>query len=88
MANIKSKEKNLKRIARNTERNRAVKSQVKTAINKAKKAILAGSADIKALVSAAKAEINVAVSKGVLHKNSGARKQARLDALAAKHASK
>lgn len=88
MANIKSKAKNLKRIERNTERNRAVKSRVKTAINKAKKAILAGSEDAKALVSAAHKEINTAVSKGVLHANNGSRKQARLDALFAKKASK
>lgn len=85
MANIKSKEKNIKRIERNTQRNKAIKSTVRTAIKKARKAILAKDDKAKALISAAHREINRAVSKGVLHKNNGARKQARLDAFARKN---
>lgn len=88
MANIKSKQKNIKRIARNTARNKAIKSAVRTAMKKAKTAILAGDKEVASLVSKAHAEINRAVSKGVLHKNNGARKQARLDALVAKHSEK
>ena len=80
MANIKSKKKNIRRIARNTMKNRAVKSSVRTAMKKAKKAITAQAPNVSDLISKAHKEINTAVSKGVLHKNNGARKQARLDA--------
>lgn len=86
MANIKSKVKNIKRIEKATARNKAIKSAVRTAIKKAKQAILAGEGNIATLVSNAHAEINRAVSKGVLHKKNGARKQARLDALVQRHA--
>lgn len=86
MANIKSKQKNILRIEKQTARNRAIKSAVRTAIKKVKDAIKTGEGDIKTLISNANKEINKAVSKGVLHKNNGARKQARLAALVAKAA--
>ena len=85
MANIKSKEKNIKRIEKNTIRNRAIKSTVKTAVRKAKEAALAGSKDTALLVSQAHKQIDKAVSKGVFHKNNGARKSSRLDAFIAKN---
>ena len=82
MANIKSKEKNIKRIEKATIRNKAIKSRVRLAIRNAKKAIDSNDKDIKVQISKAKKEIQTAVSKGVFHKNNGARKQARLDAYA------
>ena len=82
MANIKSKQKNIKRIEKRTARNKAIKSSVRTAVKNAKRAITAGDSNAQELVSKAHKEINMAVSKGVLHKNNGARKQARLDAFA------
>ena len=85
MANIKSKEKNIRRIEKSTIRNRAIKSTVKTAMRKAKEAAIAGDANLKTLVSAAHKEIATAVSKGVFHKNNGARKSSRLDAFVAKN---
>lgn len=84
MANIKSKEKNIRRIEKATIRNRVVKSQVRTAIKKAKEAIDTGATDIQAKVSLAKKNINKAVQKGVFHKNNGARKASKLDKYVAK----
>ncbi|MCK5807248.1 MAG: 30S ribosomal protein S20 [Mycoplasmataceae bacterium] len=82
MANIKSKEKNIRRIAKRTERNKAVKSKVRTAVKNAKLAILANDKDVKSKISLAHKEIDKAASKGVLHKKTAARKASRLDAFA------
>lgn len=87
MANIKSKEKNIRRIEKRTARNRIVKSQVKTAIRAAREAIEAKQENAKVLISKAHKEIDKAVSKGVFHKNTGARKASRLDAFAKRNAS-
>lgn len=88
MANIKSKEKNIKRIRKATIRNAAIKSRVRKAIKDAKLAVVANDKDAKTLISKAHKEINTAVSKGVFHKNNGARKSSRLDAYAKKQATK
>ena len=85
MANIKSKEKNIKRIAKATKRNKAIKSRVRLSIRNAKTAIDAKDKNVKTLISKAKKEIQTAVSKGVFHKNNGANKQSKLDAYAKKH---
>lgn len=85
MANIKAKIKNIAKMEKQNIRNRQVKSQVKTAIKKAKLAIIKNDEKIGALIALAHKQINVAVSKGVIHKNNGARKNARLDLFANKH---
>jgi small subunit ribosomal protein S20 len=79
MANIKSKQKNIKRIQKRTIRNRATKSKVRTAIKKVKKAIISKEKNISELLSLAHKEIDKAVSKGVFHKNNGSRKSSKLD---------
>lgn len=79
MANIKAKIKNISKIERQNARNRKVKSQVGTAIKKAKQAIKNHDKNAKELKALAQGQINVAVSKGVIHKNTGSRKSARLD---------
>ncbi|TCG11003.1 30S ribosomal protein S20 [Mycoplasma todarodis] len=71
MANIKSKMTRIKTNEKARVRNAAIKSRVRTAIKNAKAAIVAKEAN---------AQINTAVSKGVFHKNNGARKSSRLDA--------
>ena len=85
MANIKSKKKNIKKIAKQTERNRAIKSSTRKAIKKAREAILSKDKSVTQIISIAKKTINIAVSKGVFHKNNGARKQSKLDAFYAKN---
>ncbi|NQZ29542.1 MAG: 30S ribosomal protein S20 [Mycoplasmatales bacterium] len=80
MANIKSKMTRIKTNEKARVRNAAIKSRVRTAIKNAKAAIIAKGANAQELVSKAHKEINTAVSKGVFHKNNGARKSSRLDA--------
>ena len=79
MANIKSAKKRILVDRRNAERNKAIKSSVKTAIKKVDAAIAAKdkTAADSALVAAI-SEIDKAASKGVYHKNNVARKVARI----------
>ena len=79
MANIKSALKRLKQSVKKTQRNRTVKSHVKNSI-KDFYLYLAEQDEPKARAAYARASkiIDRAVSKGVLHKNNGARKKSRL----------
>ena len=75
MANIKSAKKRILVDRRNAERNKAIKSSVKTAIKKVDAAVAAkdkNAADT-ALVAAI-SEIDKAASKGVFHKKTSSRK--------------
>ncbi len=80
MANIKSAKKRILVANANAERNKAIKSGVKTSIKKVYAAIEAGdkAAAQKALVEAT-ATIDKATSKGVYHKNTSSRKVSRLN---------
>ncbi|MBN0919151.1 30S ribosomal protein S20 [[Mycoplasma] gypis] len=84
MANIKSKMKAIISNEKARVRNAAIKSRVRTAIKKTKIAATNGDAQVAELLKNAHHEIDKAVSKGVLHKNNGSRKAARLDAFVAK----
>lgn len=79
MANIKSAKKRILVSNANAERNKAIKSGVKTSIKKVYAAIESAdkAAAQKALVEAT-ATIDKATSKGVYHKNTSSRKVARL----------
>jgi small subunit ribosomal protein S20 len=79
LANIKSAKKRIKVIATKTERNKAIKSEVKTYIKKVEAAVAAKdvAAAKEALVITTK-KIEMAASKGVYHKNNAARKVSRL----------
>ena len=78
MPNIKSAKKRVKVIAVKTERNKAVRSELRTAIKKAELA-LQNSAENKAeVVRDAVKKIDGAVTKGILHKNCAARKKSHL----------
>ncbi len=79
MANIKSAKKRVLVAKRNEERNVAFKSSIKTAVKKA--LALANSEDKEALNAALSKVYQLcdkAVSKGILHKNTAARKKSRL----------
>ena len=78
MANIKSAKKRILTSAKRAERNKAVKSAVKTAVKKVDAAIAAGD-KAAAEESFRKAEraLTMAASKGVLHKNTSSRKVSR-----------
>ncbi len=77
MPNIKSQKKRVITNAKETARNKAVKSNLKTSIKKANAAIVAGE-DTKTVVSGAYHTIDAAARKGVIHKNTAARKKASL----------
>jgi small subunit ribosomal protein S20 len=79
MANIKSQ---LKRIGTNKkahDRNKAVKSELKTVIRLTKQAVATGDKDkaTAALATAAK-KLDKAVSKGVIHKNQAANRKSAI----------
>lgn len=79
MANIKSAKKRVLVTRTKTERNKSIKSAVKTAIKKVDAAIAAGDkAAADAALNAATVAIDKAASKGVYHKNTAARKVSRL----------
>ncbi|MFV8400934.1 30S ribosomal protein S20 [Mycoplasma sp. 005V] len=79
MANIKSKIKSIAKMEEAHKKNSAMKSRVKTALRKAREAVLAKDEKAAELVAFAHKTIAKAVSKGVFHANKGARKHARLD---------
>ncbi|NBU22415.1 MAG: 30S ribosomal protein S20 [Actinobacteria bacterium] len=86
MANIKS---NIKRIGTNRkaeERNKAVRSELKTAIRAAREAVASGDkAAAESALRTATRKLDKAVSKGVIHKNQAAN---RKSAIATKVAAK
>ena len=79
MANIKSAKKRILVAKTRNERNKSVKSAVKTAIKKVEAAVAAGDkAAAQAALVAATTEIDKACTKGVYHKNNAARKVSRV----------
>ena len=77
MPNIKSAKKRVKVIATKTARNKANRSALRTEIKKANAAIASGE-NVDAAVIAAQKKIDQAVAKGLLHKNTAARKKSAL----------
>ena len=79
MANIKSQIKRIKTNEKARLRNKAVRSSLKTAARKFRDAVTAGDKAVitTELRSASKA-LDVAVAKGVLHKNAAANKKSSM----------
>lgn len=81
MANTPGSKKAIRKIARRTEVNKARRSRVRTFVRKLEEAIAAGDAETaKSAFVTAQSELMRAVSKGVVHKNTGSRKVSRLAA--------
>jgi len=78
MPNIKSAKKRVKVSAVKTLNNKMYKSSLKTAIKGANTAIEGKSDDMAVKVRLAVKKIDQAVSKGILHKNTAARKKSAL----------
>ena len=79
MANIKSAKKRVLIAEKNRIRNVAFKSSIKTAVKKALALATEGSKeDLAAAISNVYKLCDKAVSKGILHKNTAARKKSRL----------
>jgi small subunit ribosomal protein S20 len=81
MANNPGARKAIRKIARRTEVNKARRSRVRTFLRKFEEAVAAGDVALaKTAFGAAQSELMRAVGKGVLHRNTGARKVSRLHA--------
>ena len=79
MANIKSQLKRIKTNRVATERNKAVKSELRTWIRKFREAAETGDADkAKDALKVASTKLDKAVSKGVIHKNQAANKKSAM----------
>ncbi|ROS62131.1 SSU ribosomal protein S20P [Frigoribacterium sp. PhB160] len=79
MANIKSQIKRIGTNKKAQDRNKAVKSELKTAIRAAREAVVSGDKD-KATTSLALAskKLDKAASKGVIHKNQAANRKSAI----------
>ena len=81
MANTKSAKKMVRKIEARTEVNKARRSRVRTFLRKVDEAVTAGDATVaKDAFVKAQSELMRAVTKGVVHKNTGSRKVSRLAA--------
>jgi small subunit ribosomal protein S20 len=78
VANIKSQIKRNKQNAARHERNKAVRSELKTRVKRAVAAAEAGADDTAALASLAQKRLGKAGAKRVIHPNAAARRQSRL----------
>jgi small subunit ribosomal protein S20 len=75
MANIKSAGKRIRQSGRRQQRNRAVRSKLRTAVKKHRES---EAKDRKDALPATYSEIDRAVRKGVIHKNAASRYNSRL----------
>ena len=81
MANTRSAKKATRKIAARTAVNRNRRSRMRTYLRKIEEAIAAGDREAAmAALRAAEPEIMRAASKGVMHRNTAARKVSRLSA--------
>jgi len=79
VANIKSQIKRILTNKKSQERNKAVKSEVKTAIRATRTAIATGDKDAAvASLQVASKKLDKAASKGVIHKNQAANKKSAI----------
>ncbi len=79
MANIKSQIKRNKQNEAARERNKAVKTSLKSAIRKFREAAAAGNAEeARTLAAAASRKLDKAASKGVIHKNQAANRKSAI----------
>jgi len=79
MANIKSQIKRIGTNKKAQERNRTVKSEVKTAVRATRTAIASGDREVaETSLRLASRKLDKAVSKGVIHKNQAANRKSAM----------
>ena len=79
MANIKSQTKRIRTNEKRRLRNQAVKSELKTLVRRTREAVEAGDQEkAVAALRVASRKLDVAVSKGVIHKNQAANRKSKL----------
>ena len=85
MANIKSQIKRVKTNNKAQARNKSVSSSIKTAVRKFREAVAKGDATTTSTeLRAASKALDIAVSKGVIHRNTAANKKSSMAKAAAK----
>ena len=79
MANIKSQIKRIKQNEKAHQRNKAVKSELRTYVRKFREAVETGNAEAAAdAMRTASRKLDKAVSKGVIHKNQAANRKSAI----------
>ncbi len=74
----KSSVKRLRQIKKQTLRNASIRSALRTTIKKFKQSLAAGQTDIEEKLRHALQALDKATTKGIIHKNTAARKKSRL----------
>ncbi|MGX6646781.1 30S ribosomal protein S20 [Maricaulaceae bacterium MS644] len=81
MANTRSAKKMARKIERRTALNKGRRTRMRTYVRKLNEAVAAGDQDqARTALKTAESEVMKAVSKGVIHKNTGSRTVSRLSA--------
>lgn len=81
MANTRSAKKMARKIERRTILNKGRRTRMRTYVRKLNEAVAAGDQDqARTALKTAESEVMKAVSKGVMHKNTGSRTVSRLSA--------
>jgi small subunit ribosomal protein S20 len=78
MANIKSQKKRILTNAKRQEKNKAVRSALKTRVKHADRAALGGAEDTADQVRRAVKALDKAAAKGIIHKNQAANRKSKL----------
>ena len=78
MANIKSQKKRILTNARRQERNKAVRSELKTRVKSADRAATEGAENADEQVRKAVKALDMAAAKGIIHKNQAANRKSKL----------
>ena len=78
MANIKSQKKRNLTNARRHEKNKAVRSELKTRIKNADRSAAEGTEDTDESVRRAVKALDMAAAKGIIHKNQAANRKSKL----------
>jgi len=78
VANIKSAKKRARQAEIRRDRNRALRSEYRTALKKARQALETGAEDKEAVVRTAVGVLDSAATKGILHRNASARLKSQL----------
>ena len=84
MANTKSQIKRNRQNETLRLRNKAVRSELKTRVKQAERAVAVGADNAGVLLRNAQKRLDMAAAKGVIHKNAAARRKSRLATRATK----
>lgn len=86
MPNIKSQKDRVRQAEKEAAHNKAIKTNLKTVVKKAEAAVHTGAADADQAVVSAVSAIGKAAGKGVMKKNTAARRMSRVMRAANKNA--